>query len=429
MKKDNSPARGTRDLLPDQVRTREHVLAAITDVYERFGYQRIETPAVESIDRLQGGQGGENEKLIYQILRRGLPAVLEAGTAVSDLIELGLRFDLTLPLARFYARNQGALRLPFRSMQIGPVWRAERPQRGRFRQFVQCDIDLIGEPSVLAEAELIEATTAALCAVGLADTCVRVSDRRLLGAAADAAGLPQDTWPTFFIALDKLDKIGWDGIRAEMANKGLPGSNTARALELIEHLQNTDETKIADTLSNTLPDIDDRVITDLSTTAACLNALGMPYGRRWLFDPTLVRGLGYYTGQIFEVSHNDMPGSLAGGGRYDRLIGLSSGRDVPACGFSIGFERITELLSQTPPAKQVAVLTEADVPVPDGVALATRLRADGRDVVVVPRSGKLGAQLDRLYEWGFTSVIPVQLREGHMHVEAERPLRVSKPTQ
>jgi histidyl-tRNA synthetase len=429
MKKDNSPARGTRDLLPDLVRTREHVLTAITGVYQRFGYQRIETPALEGIERLQGGQGGENEKLIFQILRRGLPALLDSGTPVSELIDLGLRFDLTVPLTRFYAANQSALRLPFRSMQIGPVWRAERPQRGRFRQFIQCDIDVIGEPRVLAEAELIEATTAALRAVGLADTCVRVSDRRLLGAVAQTGQLPQDSWPTFFVALDKLDKIGWDGVRAEMADKGLPADATGRVLELIEHLQNTDETKIADTLTETLPDLDERVIADLATTAACLNALGMQYGRGWQFDPTLVRGMGYYTGQIFEVSHHDMPGSLAGGGRYDRLIGLSSGRDVPACGFSIGFERITELLSQTPPARQVALLAEADVPVPDVVALATRLRADGRDVVVVPRSGKLGAQLGRLEAWGFTSVLPVQLREGHAHVETERPLGQPEATQ
>lgn len=423
MKKDNSPARGTRDLLPDQVHVRDHVLGAITEVYRRFGYQRIETPALEDIARLQGGQGGENEKLIYQVQRRGLPLVLEAATPLSDLVDLGLRFDLTVPLTRYYAHNQASLRLPFRSLQVGPVWRAEKPQRGRYRQFIQCDIDIVGEASVLAEAELIEATTAALRAVGLAGTCVRVSDRRILAAVAESAELPSGTWPAFFIGLDKLDKIGWEGVRKEFADKGLPAQNAARALGLIEELQGATENKIADLLAGVLPALAPDVVADLDTTSKCLSQLGMQYGSGWIFDPTLVRGMGYYTGQIFEVSHPDMAGSLAGGGRYDKLIGISAGRDVPACGFSIGFERIVDLLLRTPQPDQVAVLADSDVPTQAVLALAARLRADGRDVVVVPRTGKLGVQLSRLHEWHFASTIAVHWRDGEVAVDAERPLK------
>ena len=222
MKIDNSPARGTRDLLPASVAVRDHVLESITTVYRQFGYQRIETPALEDIARLQGGQGGENEKLIFQVLRRGLPDEIAAGTPVRDLVDLGLRYDLTVPLTRFYGNNHAQLPSPFRSLQVGPVWRAERPQKGRYRQFYQCDIDLIGEPSVLAEAELIEATSQALAAVGLEGTTVRLSDRRFLAALAEAAGLPEASRDGFFIILDKLDKIGWDGVRAELEGLGLP---------------------------------------------------------------------------------------------------------------------------------------------------------------------------------------------------------------
>ena len=214
MKIDNSPARGMRDLLPADVSVRDHVLDSIVAVYRRFGYQRIETPALEDINRLQSGEGADNEKLVYQVLRRGLPAVVPDGTFVRELVDLGLRYDLTVPLTRFYGHNHAALPSPFRSLQVGPVWRAERPQRGRYRQFYQCDIDMIGEPTVLAEAELIEATSEALAAIGLSDTTVRLSDRRFWSALAADSGVPSSVQGAFFITLDKLDKIGWDGVRA-----------------------------------------------------------------------------------------------------------------------------------------------------------------------------------------------------------------------
>ena len=417
MKIDASPARGMRDLLPADVAVRDHVLDTIVTVYRRFGYQRIETPAVENIARLQGGQGGENEKLIFEILRRGLPEYAEPGTRIHDLVELGLRYDLTVPLTRFYGSNQASLPTPFRSLQVGPVWRAERPQRGRYRQFSQCDIDMIGEPSVLAEAELIEATTQALADVGLDGTTVRLSDRRFLAAVAASAQLPEEAWPGFFITLDKLDKIGWDGVRAELDSMGLPHD---RVIETISGLQETTPAKLADTLADAVPALADEVIDDLATTAACLDRLAAGRSLTWEFDPSLVRGMGYYTGQIFEITHPQAGGSVAGGGRYDKLIGRSLGRDVPACGFSIGFERIVDLLDAPRTRAALAVLTEPGVTVPDALAAARDLRAQGRTVEVVPRSGKFGAQLKRLEAAGFTAFItvtPEGIRSG------ERPLQ------
>ena len=405
MKIDNSPARGTRDLLPANVAVRDHVLESITTVYRRFGYQRIETPALEDIRRLQGGQGGENEKLIFQVLRRGLPDEVAAGTPVRDLVDLGLRYDLTVPLTRFYGNNHAQLPSPFRSLQVGPVWRAERPQKGRYRQFYQCDIDLIGEPSVLAEAELIEATSQALAAVGLAGTTVRLSDRRFLGALAEAAGLPEASRDSFFIILDKLDKIGWNGVRAELDGLGLPPATISAALDKIAALQDLPPAKIGDALADIVPNMGDDAIEDLATTTACLNRLAADQPLSWQFDPTLVRGMGYYTGQVFEMSHPQMRSSVAGGGRYDKLIGRSLDRDVPACGFSIGFERIVDLIERSARRDTVALLAEADVPAIEVLATARELRSQGQAIEIVRRSGKFGAQLTRLAASGFTAFI------------------------
>jgi histidyl-tRNA synthetase len=405
VKIDNSPARGTRDLLPASVAVRDHVLESITTVYRRFGYQRIETPALEDIRRLQGGQGGENEKLIFQVLRRGLPDEVAAGTPVRDLVDLGLRYDLTVPLTRFYGNNHAQLPSPFRSLQVGPVWRAERPQKGRYRQFYQCDIDLIGEPSVLAEAELIEATSQALAAVGLAGTTVRLSDRRFLGALAEAAGLPEASRDSFFIILDKLDKIGWNGVRAELDGLGLPPATISAALDKIAALQDLPPAKIGDALADIVPNMGDDAIEDLATTTACLNRLAADQPLSWQFDPTLVRGMGYYTGQVFEMSHPQMRSSVAGGGRYDKLIGRSLDRDVPACGFSIGFERIVDLIERSARRDTVALLAEADVPAIEVLATARELRSQGQAIEIVRRSGKFGAQLTRLAASGFTAFI------------------------
>ncbi|WP_133902417.1 histidine--tRNA ligase [Actinophytocola oryzae] len=415
MKSDLTPARGTRDLLPPAVAIRDHVLARITEVYRGFGYQRIETPALENIERLRGGQGGENQKLIYEVLRRGLEPTVAADTPLADLVDLGLRFDLTVPLTRFYGANRASLPQPFRSFQFGPVWRAERPARGRYRQFYQCDIDILGEQSALAEVELLEATTAALAAAGIEGTTVRVSDRRFLSALAAHSGAAAESWDRLFITLDKLDKIGWDGVRAELAERvGLDRQVIDTIAETITGLQGTDPAKLPDQLANTLPGVEEAVLTDLATVAA-----GLP-GVNWEFDPTLVRGMGYYTGQIFEVTHPASGGSVAGGGRYDKLVGRFLGTDVPACGFSIGFERIVDLLATAPGTEAVAVLFESDTPMTTVLAVARTLRESGRSVSPVRRSGKFGAQLGRLEEWGYTSF--VHLRADTEGVGEERRL-------
>jgi len=391
-----------RDLLPADVAVRDHVLARITEVYHRYGYQRIETPALENIERLGGGQGGENEKLTYRVLRRGLDEQVPAGTPLTDLVDLGLRYDLTVPLSRFYGNNRNTLPQPFRSFQFGPVWRAERPQKGRYRQFTQCDIDVLGEPSVLVEVELIEATAQALAATGLAGTTVRVSDRRFLTALVDDAGVPAERADSVLITLDKLDKIGWDGVRAELAGRGLAEPVIARLTDTITGLGGVAPAKLVDGLSDALPNLGEDALTDLATTTGALAAVA---DLSWEFDPTLVRGMGYYTGQIFEVTHPSSAGSVAGGGRYDKLIGRFLGTDVPACGFSIGFERIVDLLSTAPATERVAVLYESDVDPATVLAAARAVRAEGRTVAPVRRSGKFGAQLGRLAGWGYTSFV------------------------
>ncbi len=400
MRIDNSPARGMRDLLPADVAVRDHVLASIVAVYRRFGYQRIETPALENIERLSSGEGADNEKLIYEVLRRGLPPEVAAGTPVRELVDLGLRYDLTVPLTRFYGKHHASLPSPFRSLQVGPVWRAERPQRGRYRQFYQCDIDMIGEASVLAEAELIEATSEALAAIGLTGTTIRVSDRRFLSALAADCGVPGQAQPAFFIALDRLDRAGWDGVRAELIELGFAPAQVAALEEKISGLTDLPSDKLAGALADAVPGLAPAVIDDLAAVAASLDRLAAERELGWVFDPTLVRGMGYYTGQVFEIVHPGMSSSVAGGGRYDKLIGKSLGHEVPACGFSIGFERIVDLLARSQQRDAVAVLVEADVPVADALAVARELRAAsagaGRVVETVRRSGKFGAQLKRL---------------------------------
>ena len=415
MKIDNSPARGMRDLLPADVAVRDHVLESISAVYRQFGYQRIETPALENIERLQSGEGADNEKLIFQVLKRGLPPEVAAGTSLRELVDLGLRYDLTVPLTRFYGNNQASLPLPFRSLQVGPVWRADRPQRGRYRQFYQCDIDMIGEPSVLAEAELIEATSEALAAIGLTGTTIRLSDRRLLAALAADSGMPPEAYDAFFITLDKFDKIGWDGVQAELAELGFPPAQVAAVTEKIQGLADIPGDKLAHALADSVPGLAADVIGDLATTAASLDRLAGERALGWQFDPTLVRGMGYYTGQVFEIMHPDMTGSVAGGGRYDKLIGRSLGHDVPACGFSIGFERIVDLLSRELARDAVAVLVEGNVPVTEALAVAREMRglAGPRRVVeTVRRSGKFGAQLTRLEAAGFSGFLLVRSEDG-----------------
>ncbi|MGF6889492.1 histidyl-tRNA synthetase [Nocardia sp. GAS34] len=281
---------------------------------------------------------------------------------------------------------------------------------------------MIGEPSVLAEAELIEATTAALAAVSLHDITVRLSDRRFLSALATDAGLPEESWDRFFITLDKLDKIGWDGVRTELTDIGLPTDAITAALDKISNLRELPAEKLADALTNAVPSLADTVVNDLAATTASLDRLAEQRPLRWEFDPTLVRGMGYYTGQIFEITHPEMSSSVAGGGRYDKLIGRSLGKDVPACGFSIGFERIVGLLNDEIARNATAVLAEADVPVADALAVARALRSQNRIVEVLRRSGKIGAQLKRLQADGFTSFITVTNEDGVVVAGEERTI-------
>jgi histidyl-tRNA synthetase len=418
VKKDNSPVRGMRDLLPATVSARDSLMDTITEVYRSYGYGRIETPCLEDIGRLSSDEGGENEKLVYRTLKRGLDTEIEGPVKVSSLVDLGLRFDLTVPLSRFYANNQAALPQPFRSLQIGSVWRAERPQKGRYRQFTQCDIDLIGEETVLAEAELIEATLAALSRLGLRELTVRLSDRRLLVALARESGVPVERTGSLFITLDKLDKIGWEGVRTELIGRNFDPPVVEKCIDLVASVQKVATSSEWAILRVLLPSLDESVVEDFATTAACLDLLFTGEDASWTFDPTLVRGMGYYTGQIFEVAHPGSRSSIAGGGRYDKLIGKTLGRDVPACGFSLGFERIAELISTQSTEDKLAVLFDDDVDMVDALAAARRLRSQGRTVGLVRRRGQFGKQLGRLEGESYTSYV-VCRKDG---VEEERKL-------
>ena len=420
---DNGPPRGTRDLLPDAVGRREAVIAELARTYGRFGFRRIETPSIEDIGRLSWGEGGDNEKLIYRILRRGLDAVVPAGTPLGDLVDLGLRYDLTVPLTRFYANNSGKLPSPFRSMQIGSVWRAERPQKGRYRQFTQCDIDTIGEPSVLAESELLEGTLAALGAIGIDRVTVRVNDRRLLAAIAAEAGVAVEALGSFYVTLDKLDKIGWQGVKSELAGRGYDEIVGGRCEEIIGLLASAETpVEAVDRAADLLPRLPEAVPADLVTTFEALERIisaEAARGHDARLDATIVRGMGYYTGQIFEFAHPDAPSSIAGGGRYDDLIGRSLGKAVPACGISIGFDRVVEMASFATPDLGVAVLYGDDEPATDVLETARRLRSSGGSAALVVRRGQTRLQLEALKTEGYTSFVVVEAGS----VTEERPLR------
>ena len=329
-----------RDFLPADKARRERFLRVIRDTYRSHGFDEIETPAVEDHARLHSGLGGDNEKLAFGILKRGL--AVEDLSAVSDLTELtdlGLRFDLTVPLARFYASHRAELPAVFRSIQIGPVWRAERPQKGRYRQFVQCDIDIIGESGPLAEIELITATHAALDALGVTQCTIRINDRRILTGMLASWGVPEAQHGAALITIDKLDKIGADGVAAELAEQGIEAPGFAETVA-------TAGWSLADSPPRWL-DVD--VYRELLAIRDAVPEISL------VFDPTLVRGMGYYTGTIFEVAHPELGYSLGGGGRYDGMIGRFLGTPVPAIGFSLGFERLVDLVEEGTAASATAV--------------------------------------------------------------------------
>jgi histidyl-tRNA synthetase len=403
-----APPRGTRDVLPDEVELRDAAIQRILTVYRSYGFRRIETPALESLALLAGSDGGENEKLIFKILKRGedLEAALRSGRR--ELADFGLRFDLTVPLARYYAENHAHLPDPLKAIQIGPVWRAERPQKGRYRQFTQCDIDVLGVSAPVVEVELILATCEALqAAFGLPDLTVRINDRRILSRIARHCGFGERDEAGFFIAFDKLDKVGAEGVLTELRQAGRDTDAVERFEALLPTLQKGELS--LDALQAALGAADEPAFDWLATIAAATTR-ALPTGTRLQFDPTLVRGMGYYTGTIFEIVMPGFASSVAGGGRYDRMVGKLLGREVPACGFSIGFERLVAILGErgsTSPAaapgkgRRVALLVDDGADLDAALAAARSLRASGDLVSLELRRRNVGKQLDDLARHGF----------------------------
>ncbi|MEP6844278.1 MAG: ATP phosphoribosyltransferase regulatory subunit [Pseudolysinimonas sp.] len=412
-----------RDFLPVEKARRERLLAVIRRSYRAHGFDEIETPVMEDSDRLHAGLGGDNEKLAFGVLKRGLTHDdLQAAAEPLDLVDLGLRFDLTVPLARFYASHRAELPTVFRAIQMAPVWRAERPQKGRYRQFVQCDIDIIGEPSIAAEAELLVATLATVDALGLRDSVIRINDRRLLNGMLDTLGFAVGERDAVLITIDKLDKVGQNGVVAELRERGVTPA-AVDALEsffrrpmTMEYLTfgdrairralpaGADESVIAELVAlgdavhaaRRAPELGDA--SDQSAEELAMQPVVLE------FDPFLVRGMGYYTGPIFELAHPSVPYSLGGGGRYDGMIGRFLGTEMPATGFSLGFERLVDLLEMEPEdaAPATALLYDAEVPLATLLTLKTELLAGGGRVRLIARPKNTKTLLESLEAEGFT---------------------------
>ncbi|KZE41689.1 histidine--tRNA ligase [Microbacterium sp. T32] len=400
-----------RDFLPADKARRERVLAVIRERYRAHGFDEIETPVMEEYSRLHAGMGGDNEKLSFSILKRGMDAEAIRGAAEDPaaLADLGLRYDLTVPLARFYATNRAQLPTVFRAIQMAPVWRAERPQKGRYRQFVQCDIDIIGDASARAEAELMTASLDVLDALGLEGGIVRVNDRRALDAMLDVFGFAADERPGVLITIDKLDKIGPSGVVAELRERGTtPDAVDAFAAYLDRPSADDagfDAAGIRAALPAGIPDeIVDHLVA-LGDTVAAARGAEAPLR----FDPFLVRGMGYYTGTIFELAHPSVDYSLGGGGRYDGMIGRFLGQDVPAVGFSIGFERIVDLLQDADDSgsRSLVLVHDRDVPLAQLLRIKAALVADGARVRLEQRPKNMKALLERSSADGYTSFATV----------------------
>lgn len=399
------PVRGTRDYLPEEMRVRDAVKAIILRSYENSGFSKIQTPMLEDIDRLDKSDGGENLNMIFRILKRGQKLDLDKEDIhEKDLTDIGLRFDLTLPLSRYFANNRSKLRVPFKVIQIGQVFRAERPQKGRLRQFYQCDIDIIGDSSPEAEIELIHTTAKTLMELGFDDFTVRINDRRILFDMIESAGFPKEEVLSVCITFDKLDKIGIDGVNKELLEKGYASDVVKKFIETVEADQTGGVSEMA----------------GYSTDAAAIDQMKyiiesvekLAKGRyRIEYDKSLVRGMGYYTGTIFEVVSPKFNSSIAGGGRYDKMIGNMIGEDVPAVGFSIGFERIAEILlsgeeiSFGSVGKRLALLYDKSDNFVEVVEKSDELRNKGYDVCVMVKAKKLGRQLNSLEGEGFDAAV------------------------
>lgn len=401
------PVTGMKDIMPDEMKMRDYVIGVIKDTYGKFGFTSIETPAVEHIENLSSKQGGENEKLIFKILKRGEKLNLEEAKSEEDLVDSGLRYDLTVPLVRFYSNNANQLPSPFKALQIGSVWRADRPQKGRFRQFYQCDIDILGEPGNLAEIELILATTTTLGKLGFRDFKVRINDRQILRAMAAYSGFSEEQFDTVFIILDKMDKIGLDGVAKELVESGFSKESTDKYLSLFRGVEQAED-PIQYLKETLVQELDSQVAQGLDEITTSIKATAQS-NFDILFDPTLVRGMSYYTGTIFEIEMPEFGSSVAGGGRYDKMIGKFTGNETPACGFSIGFERIITILLdknfEIPFVSQkVAYLIEKGVASEELCTIiqeANKAREEGIQVLVTRMNKNKKFQKDQLLNEGY----------------------------
>ncbi len=402
------PTTGMKDILPEEMKIRDYCIKVIEETYQTFGFSHIETPCVEHIENLSSKQGGENEKLIFKVLKRGDKLNLNEAKEENDLVDSGLRYDLTVPLARFYSNNAASLPQPFKALQMGNVFRAERPQRGRFRQFMQCDIDILGEPSNLAEIELVLATTTLLSKLDFKNFRVKMNDRRILKAMAIYAGFPEDGMDNVFIILDKMDKIGFDGVKEELIENGYENEAVEKYMSLFDKMNNSGDSLLflKDALNGVL---EDGVVENLKEIFATVNAAKVA-DCELAFDPTLVRGMGYYTGTIFEVEMAELNCSVAGGGRYDKMIGRFTGNDTAACGFSIGFERIITILLEKGfkvpgENEKYAFLIEKGMPADklgEIIKEAAVLRAEGKVVLVAKMNKNKKFQKETLMNEGYT---------------------------
>ena len=405
------PVTGMKDVMPAEMEIRDYLIGLIKDTYKTFGFQSMETPCVEHIENLCSKQGGDNEKLIFKILKRGEKLKIDEAKEENDLVDGGLRYDLTVPLARYYSNHANELPSPFKALQIGSVWRADRPQKGRFRQFVQCDIDILGEASNLAEIELILATTAMLGKLDFKNFTVCINDRNILKSMAAYSGFKEEDYDEVFIVLDKMDKIGPEGVEAELIEMGYTSESVKTYLSLFDEVASDVsgvrylKEKLGDYLSDETADGLELIMSSVEAAKECDFKLQ--------FTPTLVRGQSYYTGTIFEVTMDDFGGSVAGGGRYDKMIGKFTGQDTPACGFSIGFERIVMLLLENgykvPGGRQKkAYLLEKKLPkeaMLKVLALAKADREAGRQVLIVNMKKNKKFQKEHLIEEGYTEIV------------------------
>lgn len=402
------PVTGMKDILPAEMQIRNYVMNQIQETYKAFGFSQIETPCVEHIENLTSKQGGDNEKLIFKILKRGEKLNLENAQTESDLVDGGLRYDLTVPLARYYSNNAAQLPSPFKALQMGSVWRADRPQKGRFRQFVQCDIDILGDATSLAEIELILATTTALGKICPDNSfTVRINDRGILKGMAAYCEFPEESYDQVFIILDKMDKIGIDGVKTELLEAGYKIEQVEKYLELFTIVTKDAQgvRKLGEILKDVMPETVTKGLAYIMDTVKDVAVAKFNIE----FDPTLVRGMSYYTGTIFEVAMEGFGGSVAGGGRYDKMIGKFTGMETPACGFSIGFERIVTILMDQnfkapTQASKIAYLFEKGLDskrLGEVINKAMKERAEGTEVLVAQMNKNKKFQKEQLQKDGY----------------------------